>query len=104
MSTSVGRLENRVAIVTGGSSGLGRCIALLFARSGARICIVDLYDRPRNATNPATGKADDFNNRVEEGASVVEAISEEVGEGRAIFVRADVTVAAEVERAVARCK
>ncbi|SMR45011.1 unnamed protein product [Zymoseptoria tritici ST99CH_3D1] len=97
------RLNNRVALITGGSSGLGRAIALLFARSGARICIVDLYDRPRNATNPHTGKADDFNNRVEGGTSVVEEVENELGDGRAVFVRADITVAGEVDGAVGRC-
>jgi NAD(P)-dependent dehydrogenase (short-subunit alcohol dehydrogenase family) len=32
-------LENRTAIVTGGSKGIGRAIALLFAENGADVCI-----------------------------------------------------------------
>jgi NAD(P)-dependent dehydrogenase (short-subunit alcohol dehydrogenase family) len=42
----VGRLDGKIAIVTGGASGFGRATALRFAREGARVVVVDL-DEPR---------------------------------------------------------
>ncbi|CAI5451137.1 unnamed protein product [Caenorhabditis angaria] len=39
MSSSVGRFANKVAIVTGSSSGIGRAVAVLFAENGAKVTI-----------------------------------------------------------------
>lgn len=38
------RLANRIAIVTGSSSGLGKATALRFAAAGARVVCADLHD------------------------------------------------------------
>ncbi len=36
-------LKNKVALVTGGSSGIGRAVALVWAREGARVVVSDLH-------------------------------------------------------------
>ncbi|MGV9797125.1 SDR family NAD(P)-dependent oxidoreductase [Mycobacterium sp. NPDC003449] len=38
------KLENKIAVITGGGSGMGRAGALLFAREGARVVVADLDD------------------------------------------------------------
>lgn len=74
----MGLLENKVALVTGGSSGIGRATALTFAREEAKVIIADVA--------------------VEGGEETVEMIRKAAGE--AIFVRTDVTKAFEVETLV----
>ncbi|WPH03397.1 putative short-chain dehydrogenase/reductase SDR, NAD(P)-binding domain superfamily [Acrodontium crateriforme] len=101
-SNMPGRLTGRTALVTGGSSGLGRAICLAFAADGANICCVDLYESPRNKTNPTTGKADDYHNRIE-GESTAQELQRLYGVDRAVFVHADVTVATSIEAAVSKC-
>ena len=39
-------LKDRIAIITGGSSGIGRGIALECAREGARVAVVDIQETP----------------------------------------------------------
>jgi NAD(P)-dependent dehydrogenase (short-subunit alcohol dehydrogenase family) len=42
VSDARGRVQDKVAIVTGGAAGIGRATAELFAREGARVVIADL--------------------------------------------------------------
>jgi NAD(P)-dependent dehydrogenase (short-subunit alcohol dehydrogenase family) len=72
------RLENKVALITGGTSGIGAATAVLFAKEGARVTI--------------TGRSE------ERGRAVADRII--AGRGVAIFVRADVRSAEECTHAV----
>ena len=72
------RLTNKVAIITGSASGIGRASAYLFASEGAKVVIADVSDA--------------------DGEEAVATIKSSGGE--AIFVHTDVSVASEVERLV----
>ncbi len=72
------QFEGKVAVVTGGNSGLGRATAVRFAQEGAKVVVAA--------------------RRVQQGEETVEEIRGAGGE--AIFVRTDVSKAAEVESLV----
>ncbi len=75
-----GTLEGKVALVTGGSSGIGRAAALAFARAGAKVVI--------------------GNRRLAEGEETVRLVRDAGGE--ATLFKTDVTRAAEVEALVSK--
>jgi NAD(P)-dependent dehydrogenase (short-subunit alcohol dehydrogenase family) len=47
-SAARGRLANKIAVVTGGSSGIGRAICAAYAAEGAKVVVADLVDKSRN--------------------------------------------------------
>lgn len=73
------RLKDQVALITGGTSGIGKATAILFATEGAKVAI--------------TGRS------LERGAALVDQIQQDGG--NALFLRADVSLADDCARAVA---
>src|SRR3989440_963025 len=78
--TMPGTLNGKVALVTGGASGIGRATALTFAREGAKLVIADMNE--------------------DGGQQTVHMITEKGGE--ATFVRIDVSQAVEVQALISQ--
>ena len=72
------RLANKVALITGAGSGIGRESALLFAREGAKVVVVDINSENGQETSEMIQKA----------------------KGSASFIKADVSKAEDVQAMV----
>jgi NAD(P)-dependent dehydrogenase (short-subunit alcohol dehydrogenase family) len=68
--------QDKVALVTGAGSGIGKATAILYARNGAKVVVSDIAEKGGNET--------------------VQEISN--GGGEAIFVKADVSIPADCEQ------
>ena len=56
-ATTGGRLQDRIAVVTGGARGVGAEIARLFVAEGARVALFDILDDEGEATAARLGEA-----------------------------------------------
>lgn len=75
--TATGRLAGKIAVITGGATGMGRSTALAFAEQGAKVSIFDI--------------------QADEGEKTAQMIRDTGGD--AIFIEADVTRADDIDRA-----
>jgi len=75
-----GLLEGKHAIVTGGTSGIGRAIALLYAKQGANVCI--------------------FGRNEARGQEVTQTAKEQTGRDSICFQRVNVSKKEEVDKAI----
>lgn len=57
MSGTGGRVAGKVALVTGGASGLGKASAEMFVKEGARVAVTDINDEGGRAVAEALGDA-----------------------------------------------
>ncbi|XP_076932744.1 secoisolariciresinol dehydrogenase-like [Bidens hawaiensis] len=76
MTSLTRRLEGKVALITGGASGIGECTAKLFAEHGAKVVIADVQDQ------------------------LGQTVCESIGSSNSIYVHCDVTNEDHVKNAV----
>ncbi|QSS57539.1 beta-ketoacyl-acyl carrier protein reductase [Histoplasma capsulatum var. duboisii H88] len=88
------RLEDKVAVITGSSNGIGRAIALRYAAEGAYVVCADIDPAARGDDNRPTHEAINEAYPVTPGGKTTT---------RAIFVKADASVSDDVENLIEGC-
>ncbi len=86
------RLREKVAVVTGGSSGIGRAIALRFADEGARVVVGDVVREPREGGETTEALLDGRGFQIEADVSRGEDVDRLVGAAVQRYGRLDVMV------------
>jgi 3-oxoacyl-[acyl-carrier protein] reductase len=76
------KLQGKVALVTGGGSGIGRASAELFAKEGAQVVVVDVNAEPAQATAEA----------IEQGGGEAIAVPTDVADGAAVEAMAGAAI------------
>ena len=74
----MGKLNNKIAIITGGSGGIGQAAARLFTSEGAKVMLVDLNE------------------------DALAKVAHSIGEDKAAYMAADVTDAEQVKGYIAK--
>jgi len=75
------RLQNKIAVITGAGSGIGRAVALTFAKEGAKVVVADWAEKGGQETVEMVKRAD----------------------GEAVFIKTDVSQASDIEKMVETC-
>lgn len=104
-NSNISSLHNRIALITGGSSGIGRHIAVAYAAAGAYIVIADLTPNPPKVPlleQTSAARHTDHHTPILEILNTKWPVpSDSKHKDRAAFVKCDVTVPEDVEAAVA---
>ena len=79
----MGKLKDKIAVITGGAQGIGRAGAELFAEEGAVVIVIDNNDK--------------------EGKKTAEMINQKKS-GEAVFFHADVSLSSDVQAAVSKIR
>lgn len=88
--TNIADLSNKIALVTGASSGLGAAMAEAFVKAGAYVVNADMTPNPAKGSSPA--------------ATVVDLLNEQYpvtsGPPRALFIQTNVADSSSIEEAI----
>lgn len=98
----MGRLQSKIAMITGGASGIGAACARAFVREGAHVLVTDIQDQAGEALVAELGEAADYRHldvtRREDWDAAVAALRERHGRLHVLVHNAGGGVVADIER------